>query len=107
MIAEEPYDTKVAGIVSGADGVRAGILMSQPGTIADGEHAVAMTGRVWVFANSENGAIKPGDLLTTSSTPGHAMKASDPARSFGSVLGKAMTALEDGEGKVLALVNLQ
>ena len=94
-------------MVSGADGVRAGILMSQPGTIADGAHAVAMTGRVWVYCSVENGPIEPGDLLTTASLPGHAMRATEPSRAFGAVIGKAMTALEKGEGKVLVLVNLQ
>jgi hypothetical protein len=52
------------------------------------------------------GAIAPGDLLTSSDTPGHAMKASDHERSHGCVIGKAMTGLEEGRGLVLVLVNL-
>jgi hypothetical protein len=101
------YDTAVAGIISGANGVNAGLTLSQPGTVADGKHPVAMTGRVWAWCDASGGAIKAGDLLTTSDTPGHAMKASDSARSGGAVIGKAMSSLENGRGMVLVLVNLQ
>jgi len=66
-----------------------------------------MTGRVYVWADASNGPITPGDLLTTSTTPGQAMKATDPSRSFGATIGKAMTGLEKGRGLVLVLVNLQ
>lgn len=101
-----PYDTRVAGIVSGAGGVQPGLHMGQTG-VASGSTPVALTGRVYVRCSGENGAIRPGDMLTTSSTSGVAMRASDPARSFGAVIGKAMSALPEGEGLVLVLVNLQ
>jgi len=68
---------------------------------------VALTGRVYVQADTSNGAIKPGDLLTTSGTPGRAMKVSDHVRAQGAILGKAMTALNEGKGLVLVLVTLQ
>jgi hypothetical protein len=62
---------------------------------------------VWCYCDAATQAIQPGDLLTTSDTPGHAMKATDREHSHGAVLGKAMTALNDGErGLVLVLVNL-
>lgn len=51
--------------------------------------------------------MRPGDLLTTSGTPGHAMKAANPAQAQGAILGKAMTPLEEGCGLVLVLVSLQ
>jgi hypothetical protein len=51
--------------------------------------------------------IEVGDLLTTSPTPGHAMKAIDPARSFGAVLGKALRSFDQGKGLVAALVSLR
>jgi hypothetical protein len=60
-----------------------------------------------VQADAANGAIRPGDLLTTSSTPGHAMKVTDHARAQGAILGKAMTSLAEGKGMVLVLVTLQ
>lgn len=103
------YDRAVAGVISGAGGVNTGMVLRQEGTpMADGEHPVAMTGRVWAYADADTaGPIIPGDMLTTSDTPGHAMKASDASRSNGAVIGKAMTRLESGRGLVLVLVNLQ
>ncbi len=100
------YDKKVAGIVSGADGIQPGISMIQEGALEAGEN-VALSGRVYVKADARFGAIRPGDLLTTSDHPGYAMRASDSARTPGAVIGKAMTALEEGEGNVLVLVTLQ
>jgi len=104
--SRDPYDTKVAGVVSGAGGVAAGIRLGQDGAL-DGETPVAMTGRVYVKCSTENGAIRPGDLLTTSATRGHAMRASDRERRAGAVIGKAMSALDGETGLVLVLVNLQ
>ncbi|HRX86323.1 MAG TPA: hypothetical protein P5572_14985 [Phycisphaerae bacterium] len=103
-IATEAYDSKVAGIVSGAGNIRTGVVMGQEGTIAHGQYAVALTGRVWCHVDAGFGAVTPGDQLTTSTTPGYAMKASDHDRARGAVLGKAMTALESGTGLVLVLV---
>jgi hypothetical protein len=67
---------------------------------------VALSGRVYVQADTTAGAIKPGDLLTTSNTPGHAMKVAHHARAQGAILGKAMSALK-GKGMVIVLVTLQ
>ena len=101
------YDRCVAGVVSGAGGVTPGVLLEQAGTRAAGRHPVALTGRVHVRADATAAPIAPGDLLTTSDTPGHAMKATDAARAQGAILGKAMTALPEGRGLVLMLVTLQ
>ena len=68
---------------------------------------MALTGRVWVKCDASAGAIHAGDLLTSSSRAGYAMKASDRERAYGATLGKAMSALESGTGLVLVLVNLQ
>ena len=106
-IADAAYDRRVAGVVSGAGAVQPGLIMSQEGTAADGKYPVALTGRVYCLADASNGAIEPGDLLTTSLTPGHAMKVTDHARAQGAVLGKAMTSLKEGKGLVLVLVSLQ
>lgn len=107
-LATTPYDRKVAGVISGANGVRPGLLMGQRDSVANGQHPVALTGRVYCWCDASGGAIEPGDLLTTSGTPGHAMKVTEPARAAGAVLGKAMTTLAAGErGLVLILVGLQ
>lgn len=100
------YDARVAGVISGANGLETGIALQQAGMFDQG-HNVALSGRVYVQADATYGAIKPGDLLTTSVTPGHAMKAIDHARAQGAILGKAMSRLEAGQGMVLVLVTLQ
>lgn len=106
-VSGTPYDGLVAGVVSGAGGVETGLMMGQRGSVADGDHPVALVGRVYVLVDASYGPIRPGDLLTTSATPGHAMRAADRARAPGAVLGKAMTGLESGRGLVLVLVSLQ
>jgi hypothetical protein len=105
-LSTEPYDTRVAGVISGANGVNPGLALNQDGVIEGGQH-VALTGRVYVQADASFGGIKPGDLLTTSATPGRAMKVGDHARAQGAILGKAMTSLKEGRGLVLLLVTLQ
>lgn len=105
-LSTEAYDTRVAGIISGANGVSAGIALHQEGVL-DGGQNVALSGRVYVQADATFGAIKPGDMLTTSDTPGHAMKVADHARAQGAILGKAMSGLKKGKGTVLVLVTLQ
>jgi len=100
------YDNKVAGIVSGANGIRPGITLVQEDTLEAGEN-VALSGRVYVQADATFGAIKPGDLLTSSDTPGHAMRVTEHAKAQGAILGKAMSALKTGKGMVLVLVTLQ
>lgn len=105
-ISREPYDKKVAGVISGANGLNPGITLNQQGA-TEGKHNVALTGRVYVQADASTGAIEPGDLLTTSATPGHAMKVTDHAQAQGAIFGKAMTSLPEGRGMVLVLVSLQ
>lgn len=106
-IADKAYDKTVAGIISGAGGIQPGMLMGQDGTIANGKYPVALNGRVYCLVDASYGEIKPGDLLTTSDTPGHAMKVEDREQSSGAIIGKAMTSLKEGRGLVLVLVSLQ
>jgi len=106
MPSREAYDRKVAGIVSGAGGIRTGLMLNQKGSLEGGQN-VALSGRVYAMADAGNGPIEPGDMLTTSSITGRCMKASDPERSRGAIIGKAMSSLESGTGLVLVLVNLQ
>lgn len=102
------YDRAVAGIISGANGIKPGITLTQTGSVADGDMPVASIGRVWCWCDADQGGpIAAGDMLTTSDTPGHAMKVSDHARSQGATLGKAMSSLKSGKGLVLVLVSLQ
>jgi Ca2+-binding EF-hand superfamily protein len=104
-ISNEAYDRKVAGVVSGANGIDPGIIMTQTGTLADGEYPIALTGRVWVKCSGENGDVEVGDLLTTGNKPGHAMKA-DKKDLSGAILGKAMSSCTS-DNMVLTLISLQ
>jgi hypothetical protein len=105
-LSDTAYDQRVAGIISGANGVNPGLSLRQEGLVEGGQN-VALSGRVYVLADAAGGAIKPGDLLTTATTPGHAMKATDHTKAQGAVIGKAMSALKEGKGMVLVLVSLQ
>ncbi|MDX2201011.1 MAG: hypothetical protein SF069_18805 [Phycisphaerae bacterium] len=106
-VARGAYNRRVAGVVSGANDFAVGAVL---GNLPGNENAppIALSGRVYVLCDAASGAIEPGDLLTTSATAGHAMKAVDREQSHGAVIGKAMTSLASGQrGLVLTLVNLQ
>jgi len=105
-VSDQEYDPKIAGIVSGAGGIRPGLTLQQDG-VTSGPIMVAIAGRVYCMADATNCSIQPGDLLTSSSTPGHVMKATNNERSNGTIVGKAMSTLNEGTGLVLVLVNLQ
>jgi hypothetical protein len=106
-VADKAYDRTVAGVISGAGGLQPGLTMQQPEVVQGETHPVALTGRVYVWADASFGPIQPGDLLTTSSTPGHAMRVDDYDLAQGAILGKAMSPLVEGRGLVLVLVSLQ
>ena len=63
-VSDRAYDATVAGVISGAGGVKPGMLMGQRGTRADGAHPVALTGRVYCHVDADYGSIKPGDLIS-------------------------------------------
>jgi hypothetical protein len=74
---------------------------------------VALTGRVPCKVVAENGPIRRGDLLTTSSTPGHAMRATPVVGGGcaclrpGTVVGKALGVLAAGWGLIEVAVLLR
>jgi hypothetical protein len=106
-LAHGEYNTKVAGVVSGAGDIPVGAILGNMNGLEDAP-PIALSGRVWTWCDASEAAIEAGDLLTTSATPGHAMKAADADRRGGAIIGKAMTGLAKGEfGLVLVLVNLQ
>jgi hypothetical protein len=74
---------------------------------AESRATIALVGKVYCKVDADAGAIAVGDLLTTSDTLGHAMKMSDPAKGFGSVLGKALRPMASGRGLLPILVALQ
>jgi hypothetical protein len=105
-VSSTAYDPRVAGVVSGAGGYRPGILLDHHGVTA-GREPIALVGKVFCRVDATYGPVRIGDLLTTSPTPGHAMRVSDQQRAFGSVLGKAMEGLESGTALLPILVTLQ
>ena len=107
-VSTRAYDATVGGIISGANGIHPGVVLRQAGTVADGALPIASLGRVWCWCDADaGGAITPGDLLTTSATPGHAMRVGDYGKAKGAILGKAMSPLKTGKGLVLVLVTLE
>ncbi|MGA9669635.1 MAG: tail fiber protein [Terracidiphilus sp.] len=100
----EPYSTAVLGIYSTKPGA---LGRRQPTPKSADEVPMAMIGIVPTKVSAENGAIKPGDLLVTSSTPGYAMLGTDRSRLVGAIIGKAMGRLDSGKGVMEVGVTLQ
>lgn len=103
--SQNPYDKRVVGVVSGAGNYKPGILLGKG--LKERGLPVALSGKVYCNVDTSNGAINVGDLLTTSSILGHAMKADDPNKSFGAIIGKALKPLPEGKGLIPILVALQ
>src|SRR5216683_5592646 len=100
------YDKKVAGVISGAGAYKPAIVLDKQQ--AESNRApVALVGKVYCQVDAQYAPIEVGDLLSTSPTPGHAMRADDPVRAFGAVIGKALRSLEAGQGLIPILVALQ
>jgi hypothetical protein len=102
----QTYDNKVAGVVSGAGSLKPGIILGRQEAL-DKRMPLALLGKVYCKVDASRASIEMGDLLTTSDTPGHAMKAADPQKAFGAVIGKALSSWEAGQGLIPILVALQ
>lgn len=100
------YDKRVAGVVSGGGEFKAALVLDKRRTDRN-RRPLALIGKAYCKVDASLGAIEIGDLLTTSSTPGHAMKAQDANRAFGTVIGKALRPFADGLGLIPILVALQ
>jgi hypothetical protein len=100
------YDRRVAGVISGAGGYKPGIVLDK--RISNKTRMpIGLLGKVACKVDASYAPIAVGDLLTTSPTPGHAMKATDSNKAFGSVLGKALRALDAGQELIPVLITLQ
>jgi hypothetical protein len=100
-----PYDSRVMGVVSGAGDYQPALLLDRRG--GPSRRPIALIGKVFCLVDADHGAIRPGDLLTTSATPGHAMRVGDPARAPGAMVGKALAPLASGRGLIPILAMLQ
>jgi hypothetical protein len=129
-LARTAEDTRLFGVVAGAAGIVLGESAPRPSC---GERPTAVEARTCedplvesrspsgnggpvrapvVFSgvalckvDAGYGSVRPGDLLTSSPTPGHAMRAHDPRP--GTVVAKALEPLEAGTGLVRVLVMLR
>ncbi|MED5621970.1 hypothetical protein [Ideonella sp. BN130291] len=100
------HETGVVGVVSGAGAYQPGIVLDkQPGR--KHRRPIALVGKAYVKVTDEAGPIRIGDLLTPSSLEGHAMRATDPMRAFGAVIGKAIAPHEAGAGLIPMVIALQ
>jgi hypothetical protein len=103
-LAATPNSTAVAGVISTNPGESLGAI--DPAGTENSGPQLALAGRVPVKVSAENGAIRPGDLLVASATPGHAMRApGNPAP--GTVIGKALGTLDSGTGTIEMLAMLR
>lgn len=102
----EAYDTKVVGVVSGAGDYKPALLLDRQ-TNQTNRLPVALMGKVYCKVDAHYAPVEVGDLLTTSTTTGHAMKATDSGKAFGAIIGKALGSLESGMGLIPILVTLQ
>jgi hypothetical protein len=105
-LTQHAYSRLVAGIYSTKPGLL-GTTHAMFDTRQADEIPLAVVGVVPCKVTAENGPIRAGDLLVASSTPGHAMKGTDPNRMLGAVVGKALDPLLRGKGVVNVLVTLQ
>jgi len=105
-LAKQPYSTLVAGIYSTKPGML-GSTRKVNQAVAEDEVPLAVVGIVPCKVTAANGPIQVGDLLVTSSTPGHAMKGTARNRMLGAVVGKALEPLPQGTGVIQVLVTLQ
>jgi hypothetical protein len=102
----QAYDKRVIGVISGAATFRPGIVLDKQSD-RPGRKPIALMGKVYCKTDASYGKIEIGDLLTTSLTEGHAMRADFSAAAFGAIIGKAMQPLDHGCGLIPVLIALK
>jgi hypothetical protein len=114
LVISTEFDRAIARSSEPNSALVAGVYSENPGFVGspdvmegqrEDDIPVAVVGIVPCKASAENGPIHRGDLLVTSATPGHAMRAESPAP--GTILGKALESLDAGTGVIQVLVTLQ
>jgi hypothetical protein len=93
-------------VISGAGDYRPGLILGRCHS-SEERMPLALVGKVYCKVDAQYGPIQVGDLLTTSPTAGHAMRAVDPLKAFGAVIGKALRPLHSGQSLVPILIALQ
>jgi hypothetical protein len=104
--SESAYDKRVAGVISGAGDFKPGIVLDKQQK-RTGRQPIALLGKVYCKVDASYAPVAIGDLLTTSPTPGHAMKVTEQIKAFGAVICKALRPLREGQGLIPILIALQ
>ncbi len=102
--SDAPYDTRVAGVVAGAGNLKPAVVLQRVPSQTP-RSPIALVGKAFCKTDATFGRVIAGDLLTSSPTPGHAMKAADRSRAFGAIIGKALAGLDAGVGLIPILVS--
>jgi hypothetical protein len=100
------YDRRAVGVISGAGTLRPAITLGESHG-ATPTVRIALVGTTYCRVDAESAPIEIGDMITTSDTTGHGMKADDAARSFGAIIGKALAPLDSGRALIPILLALQ
>jgi len=104
-LSDEAYQATVAGVYSTRPAFLGGAEMNMEPV---GKAPLAVVGIVPIKVSAENGSIRPGDMLVTSNTRGHAMKGTEHERMLGAVIGKALESFDgNGTGVIKILVNVK
>lgn len=104
--SDQPYDKRVAGVISGAGNYKPGLILDKQAS-SNNRMPIALIGKVYCKVDANYGSVEVGDLLTTSPASSYAMKATDPLKAFGAVIGKALRPLQEGQGLIPILIALQ
>jgi len=100
------YDKRAVGVISGAGMYKPGIIMDKQSG-QENRSPVSLMGKVMCLVDADHGPVEAGDLLTSSPTSGHAMKADVQKQYAGTIIGKALNSLPKGRGMVKMLISLQ
>ncbi len=108
----ESYNSTLIGIATSTPGVILGynggdvMMAGQANTYMESadprKPAIALIGKAPIKISLENGPIYKGDILTSSSTPGVAMKATKPGMAIGKAL---MDSSDQEDGKIMAYIH--
>jgi hypothetical protein len=103
-VSDSAYDSRVVGVISGAGDYKPAVVMDHHNEGLVCRRPVALMGKVYCKVDASYGPVGIGNLLTTSPTPGYAMKANDRAKAFGSTIGKALRPLPAGRDLIPILI---
>jgi hypothetical protein len=106
MPCTSSYDKRAVGVVAGAGALRPAVTLGHDDRTTP-TAAISLVGTACCWVDADHGSVAIGDLLTSSPTPGHAMKVADPARALGAIIGKALRSLPEGQGLVPIIITLQ